>query len=75
MKDHLIRLLLIAGLREIANIKEEKIDPTPIATPVKQIIGMLEAKYRNPIKTIIQQSGHANRQKEIVHALVAATTI
>jgi hypothetical protein len=51
MKDHLIRLLLIAGLREIANIKEEKIDPTPIATPVKQIIGMLEAKYRNPIKT------------------------
>ena len=61
MKDHLIRLLLIAGLREIANIKEEKIAPTPIATPVKQIIGMLEAKYRNPIKTKRHNAFKANK--------------
>ena len=51
MKDHLIKLLLIAGLRDIANINDEKIKPTPIATPVKHIIGIPEAKYLNPIKT------------------------
>ena len=43
-------VLEIDGLREIEKTKKAKIKPTPIATPVKHIIGMLEAKYLNPIK-------------------------
>ena len=52
INDHLIRLLLIEGLREMANTKKANIIPTPIATPVKHIIGILEAKYLNPSKII-----------------------
>ena len=50
MNDHLIKLLLIDGLREIEKTKKANIKPTPIATPVKHIIGRLEAKYLNPIR-------------------------
>ena len=39
-------------MREIEKTKKANIKPTPIATPVKHIIGMLEAKYLNPIKII-----------------------
>ncbi len=52
MNDHLIRLLEIDGLREIEKTKKANIKPTPIATPVKHIIGILEAKYLNPINII-----------------------
>jgi len=52
INDHLIRLLVIDGLREIEKTKKANIKPTPIATPVKHIIGILEAKYLNPINII-----------------------
>ena len=39
---------MIEGLREIDKIKEAKMTPTPIATPTKARIVILEAKYRNP---------------------------
>lgn len=40
------------GLRDIAKIKPLNIKPTPIATPAKEIIGILLAKYLNPNKII-----------------------
>ncbi|MCP4492769.1 MAG: hypothetical protein GY820_36505 [Gammaproteobacteria bacterium] len=40
------------GLRDIENTKNAKIIPTPIATPTKEINGILEAKYRSPNNTI-----------------------
>jgi len=49
---HLIKLLLIDGLREIEKTKNANIRPTPIATPVKHIIGILEARYLKPINII-----------------------
>ena len=45
-------MFTVLGLRLIPNINDEKITPTPIATPVKHIIGTLEAKYLKPIKII-----------------------
>ena len=40
------------GLRQIEIIKKAKRIPTPIATPVRHIKGILEAKYLNPKSTI-----------------------
>ena len=52
VNDHLIRLLLIDGFLGVEKTKKANIKPTPIATPVKHIIGILEAKYLNPINII-----------------------
>ena len=60
INDHLIRLLLIDGLREIEKTKKANIKPTPIATPVKHIIGILEAKYLNP-SNIISKMNNINK--------------
>jgi hypothetical protein len=54
--DHLIKLLLTDGLRDIEKTKKAKIKPTPIATPARAIIGMLEAKYLNPINIMAESS-------------------
>jgi hypothetical protein len=50
-------LLLIDGLREIEKTKNANIKPTPIATPVKHIIGILEARYLKPINIITNKKG------------------
>ncbi len=39
------------GLRLIEKTKNANIIPTPIATPTKLTIGILEARYLNPNKT------------------------
>ena len=52
INDHLIKWFVIDGLREIEKTKNANIKPTPIATPVKEIIGIDEAKYLNPINII-----------------------
>ena len=54
--DVQLRLLLIDGLREIEKTKKANIKPTPIATPVKHIIGILEAKYLNPSNIMLKLS-------------------
>ena len=51
IKAHRISILVIEGLRLIEIIKSAKSIPTPIATPVRQIKGILEAKYLNPKST------------------------
>ena len=53
INDHLIKVFTILGLRLIPNINDEKINPTPTATPVKHTIGTLEAKYLNPIRIMV----------------------
>ena len=45
---HLIRTLEIIGLRHIAKINILRINPTPIATPAKEINGILLAEYLKP---------------------------
>jgi hypothetical protein len=52
INDQRTKLLRILGLRDKERIKLAKTRPTPNATPAKQIIGMLEAKYLNPNKII-----------------------
>jgi len=52
MNDHLIKELRMIGLRLILKSNAANIKPTPIATPVKLIMGILEARYRKP-ETII----------------------
>ena len=41
---HLIKLLLIEGLRDIPTNKNPNITPTPIPTPIKDNKGTLEAR-------------------------------
>ena len=53
IKHHLTSILLIIGLRLIDKTKNENIKPTPIATPAKQTIGILEAEYLNPSKILV----------------------
>ena len=48
IKAHRIKLLEIEGLREKATNNKAKIIPTPIATPVRLIRGILEARYLRP---------------------------
>jgi len=45
------------GFRAIEIIKLAKTHPTPKATPAKQTIGILEAKYLNP-NNIIEYLGN-----------------
>ena len=45
---HLIRLGDKDGFLATENIKILNTNPTPIATPVKETNGMLDAKYRKP---------------------------
>ena len=54
MKAHLIKTSKISwiGLREIDKIRHAKINPTPIATPAKEINGMLEATNLKPSNNI-----------------------
>ena len=52
IKAHRTKLLLIEGFLHIDKTKKAKMTPTPIATPARQIKGILEAKYRNPRSTI-----------------------
>jgi len=52
MNDHLTKLLRILGLRDKERIKLAKTRPTPKATPAKQIIGILDAKYLKPKRII-----------------------
>ena len=49
---HLIKTLEIIGLRHIAKINILKTNPTPIATPAKEIKGILLAKYLKPRRII-----------------------
>ena len=42
------------GFLEMDKRQEEKIRPTPTATPTKQRTGILEARYLNPSKIISQ---------------------
>ena len=44
MNDHRTKLLLIEGLRQIDNTKNENINPTPIPTPPNMIKGILDAR-------------------------------
>jgi hypothetical protein len=44
MNAHRTKLLLIEGLRQIDNTKDENIRPTPIPTPANMIKGILDAK-------------------------------
>ena len=48
MNAHLIKIVLIFGFRHIEKTKNANIIPTPIATPIKLINGILEAKYLKP---------------------------
>ena len=43
---------IIAGFRAIPITENAGITPTPTATPVKLIKGILEAKYRKPSNTM-----------------------
>lgn len=52
VKAHRTKGLTGDGLRHIEIIKKAKRIPTPIATPVRHIKGILEAKYLNPKSTI-----------------------
>ena len=52
MNDHLIKELRMIGLRLILESNAANIKPTPTATPVKLIMGILEARYLKP-ETII----------------------
>ena len=54
MKDHLINKSRIRewGFLEMDETKFAKINPTPIATPVKTMIGMLDDKNLKPKKSI-----------------------
>jgi hypothetical protein len=52
MNAHRTKLLLIEGLRQIDNTKDENIRPTPIPTPANMIKGILDAKYRKPRRII-----------------------
>jgi len=52
MNAHLIKIVLILGFRHIEKTKNAKIIPTPIATPIKLINGILEAKYLKPSNII-----------------------
>ena len=53
MKAHLINWSKITetGLREIDKTKFANINPTPIATPAREISGILDAKNLNPKST------------------------
>ena len=53
MNVYLINILFIIILCVNPNIELLSIDPTPIPTPTKLIIGILLAKYRKPIKIIL----------------------
>lgn len=53
MKAHLINWSVNWGVREIPKIKKAKINPTPIATPAREINGMLDAKNLKPKSTLI----------------------
>jgi predicted transcriptional regulator len=70
MNDHLTKLLLADGLRDTEKTKNANIRPTPMATPVKQTIGMLEARYRKPIKIIRVTKGMEKRENERNKGLV-----
>ncbi len=48
IKSHLIKTLEIIWLRHMEKINILGIDPTPIATPAKEIKGILLAKYLKP---------------------------
>ncbi len=54
IKAHRIKTLDITGFRHIENINTLKTNPTPIATPAKEIKGILLAKYLKPSKIITQ---------------------
>ena len=69
MNDHLIRLLLIDGFLGVEKTKKANIKPTPIATPVKHIIGILEAKYLNPIN-IINKNSSINSKLSSIHTML-----
>ena len=72
MKAHLINwsTTTVIGLREIDKTKLEKINPTPIATPAREINGILEAKNLKPNKTkakpAIQLWETANENNRII---------
>ena len=62
VKAHRTKGLTGDGLRQIEIIKKAKRIPTPIATPVRHIKGILEAKYLNPKSTRMQhKSWNVNR--------------
>ena len=52
IRAHLIKTLGIIGLRHIAKINILGTDPTPIATPAKEIKGILLAKCLKPRRII-----------------------
>ena len=58
MKAHLINWSKIAetGFLQILKTKLAKINPTPIATPAREINGILDAKNLNPKRTITKTS-------------------
>ncbi len=63
MNDHRIRTSLINPtlFREIDRRRRPKIIPTPIATPVREIMGMPAAKYFMPNRMI---EGEGEGEKE-----------
>jgi len=60
IKAHLIKTLEIIGLRHIAKINILKTNPTPIATPAKEIKGILLARYLKPRRIIIEFTRNNN---------------
>ncbi len=52
IKVHLTKMFDKTGFLAIPNTKDPKTNPTPTATPDKEIKGRPEDKYRNPDKII-----------------------
>ena len=54
MKDHLINKsrISLTGFLQIVKTKDAKINPTPIATPAREINGILDAINFNPFNSM-----------------------